>query len=111
MLHPGNYFHLYIGAQTNKGTLVAANLNSCITENSAGERLESFYTDNFPVVLYLRTLKEITEVESKELIQKGMSIGRPRGYSFSPDAFVYLLSLRIDIFGLIESRLAISVNQ
>ncbi len=111
MLHPRNYFHLYIGAITNKGRLVTVNLNSCITENSSGELIETFYSDHFSVKLHLRTLKDLTEEESKELIRKGMSIGRPRGYSFSPDAFVYLLSCSVDLFGLIEHRLAVSVNQ
>ena len=109
MLLPQDYFHLYIGADTNIGKLVSVNFNSCITKNSNGELVETAYSDHFPVKLHLRTLKQLTEAESKELIRKGLSIGRPRGYSFSPDAFVYLLSCHVDIFGLIENKLAISV--
>lgn len=111
MLHPRQYFHLYIGAETNSGRLVGASINSCTVIKSNGELTEVAYTNTFEVRLYLRRLKDLSKDESAELIRKGISIGRPRGYSFSPEAFVYLLSCRIDLFGLIESNLAIQMNE
>lgn len=111
MLHPRNYFHFYLGTNTNLGKLVGVKFDSCITENEAGELVETMFTEDFPLKLHLRTLKQLTEEESRELIRKGLSIGRPRGYSFSPEAFIFLLSCHVDIFGLIENRLAISLNQ
>lgn len=107
MLHPRNYFHFYIGAETNTGRLISSGLHSCTIERTGGGVIEQEYTDDFSVKLHLRTLKDLSNDESSELIRKGMSIGRPRGYSFSPEAFVYLLSRGIDLFGLIEYKLAI----
>ena len=111
MLHPRNYFHFYIGAQTDSGILVGAGINSCTIQTLDSGHIEMVYTDNFGVRLYLRTLQDLSRDESAELIRKGMSIGRPRGYSFSPEAFLYLLSCRIDLFGLIENNLAIHMKE
>jgi len=58
------------------------------------------------VVLYLRKIGDMTAQESKELIDKGFSIGRPSGYSFSNDAVLYLLSLFVDLFGMINAGVA-----
>lgn len=111
MLHPRNYFHFYIGVETNFGRLVSAGMNSCTIQKPRGEIVEAPYADDFSVRLHLRTLNDLSRDESAELIRKGMSIGRPRGYSFSPEAFVYLLFCRVDLFGLIENKLAIKMNE
>jgi hypothetical protein len=58
------------------------------------------------VVLYLRKLSDLTHEESVELINKGFNIGRPKGYSFSPDAFLFLITLHVDLFGLIQHGIA-----
>ena len=58
------------------------------------------------VFLYIRRLSDLTLEESNILIEKGMNIGRPQGYSYSPDAFIFLLGLHVDLFALIESGLA-----
>jgi hypothetical protein len=62
------------------------------------------------VFLYLRRLNELTVEQSKELTQKGLTLGRPNGYTFSNEAFLYLLSLSVDLFGLIGSGYAKNIN-
>lgn len=59
---------------------------------------------------YLRALADLTEEQSKQLIQEGLSIGRPYGYTFTGFGFVYLLSLRVDLFGLINSGFAKNIK-
>ena len=63
------------------------------------------------LLLYLRQLNDITEEQSKQLIEEGFSIGRPHGYTFSANGFLYLLSLSVDLFGLIKSGLACDITQ
>jgi len=58
------------------------------------------------VVLHLRKLSHLTDEESVDLIKKGFNIGRPKGYSFSPEAFLFLLTLHVDLFGLIQHGFA-----
>ncbi len=104
-----NYLHLYLGCNTTMGKLVGVKQNSCFTQLLTGEIIETGFTDKvFPVKPILRRMREMTEEESIELIKRGLSIGRPKGYSFSPDALSFLLSNQIDLFGLIDKGLAIS---
>ena len=106
---PANYLHLYLGCETTMGKLVIVNLHSCFTETNSGELVETKFTENpFPVKLIVKKLRELTDEESRELINRGISIGRPKGYSFSPDAFLFLLSCKVDLFGLMEYGLAVS---
>jgi len=58
------------------------------------------------VVLYLRKLSHLTHEESVDLIKNGFNIGRPKGYSFSPEAFLFLITLHVDLFGLIRHGFA-----
>ena len=58
------------------------------------------------IFLYLQHLNDLSEDQSKELIKLGLSIGRPNGYIFSNEAFLYLISLHVDLFGLINSGYA-----
>jgi hypothetical protein len=51
-------------------------------------------------------LSDLTHDESVELINKGFNIGRPKGYSFSSEAFMFLLTLNVDLFGLIQHGIA-----
>ena len=55
----------------------------------------------------LRRLRDLNSNEREELNKKGISIGQRKGHSFTPEAIYYLLSLKIDIFNLIEEGLAI----
>lgn len=59
----------------------------------------------------MRKFSDLTIDESTELNKRGISIGQRKGYTFTPDAIVYLLNLRIDLFNLIAAELAIDVNQ
>jgi len=58
------------------------------------------------VVLHLKKLSDLTREESVELINNGFNIGRPKGYSFSPEAFLFLVKLNVDLFGLIQHGFA-----
>jgi hypothetical protein len=64
------------------------------------------HASDFSIKPCLKRLNSLTESQSQELIHHGFSIGRPKGYSFPPDAFLYLLSLRVDLFGLIDAGMA-----
>jgi hypothetical protein len=100
------YIHLYIGCETNKGKFTGMVNNNLFIQHN-GEMLE--YGKEVlgkTVFLYLRKLRDITDEQSKELNKKGFNIGRPSGYTFSNDAFLFLLDLHVDLFGLINAGLA-----
>jgi hypothetical protein len=102
-----HYLAYYLGCQTNKGRLIGIYEKSVFTENPPGNIIEHDATrPEFFIQPLLKRLNDLSMEQSAELIKKGFSIGRPRGYSFSPDAFLYLLSLHVDLFGLIDSGLA-----
>jgi hypothetical protein len=105
------YLPFYLGCNSNKGKITGINQN-CISVQSAENNIIEYDIDNADFIIkpYLRNLHSLTKDESTQLINKGMNIGRPKGYSFHPDAFLYLLTMRIDIFGLIESGLAVDVD-
>jgi hypothetical protein len=102
------FLQLYIGCQTNKGRLIGIKNNSLFIESPAEKIIENYeiQTVGDCLFLYLRQLSDLTGEESVELINKGMNIGRPKGYSFSPEAFLFLLNLNVDLFGLINSGYA-----
>jgi hypothetical protein len=102
------YLQLYIGCNTSKGQLVGIKNNSLFIESSNRGIIEDYdiQTVGISLFLYLRQLSDLTEEESNELIKKGFSIGRPRGYSFSAEALLFLLTSNIDLFGLINSGYA-----
>ena len=95
---------LYLGCETNKGKFVGIRKDILLIET--GEKLiEEYASDNIGTTLFffLRKLNSLTSDESKQLIKEGFSIGRPHGYTFSNHGFLYLLSLNVDLFGLINS--------
>ena len=98
---------LYIGCETNKGKLVGVVNDSMFIQN-AEQTMNEFNKQLLgqSVFLYLKKLSDITDQQSQELNKKGFNIGRPSGYTFSNEAFLYLLSLHVDLFGLISSGLA-----
>jgi hypothetical protein len=106
-----DYLHLYLGCNTNLGQLVGVNEKSYFIRLENKEIIERAFNDEPQVKLFLRKISDLNIEESTELNKKGLSIGRPKGYSFSPDAILYLLSLRIDLFNLINKGLAIDINQ
>lgn len=106
------YLSFYIGCKTNKGILAGACDNSLFikTENEDIKTLEVESVGK-NLFLYLRPLSDLNAEEVKTLIEKGINIGRPKGYSFSPEAFIFLLSLHIDLFGLIKMGYAKELHQ
>lgn len=66
-----------------------------------GNTVEIFLGSKPDIQLFLRKISSLNIEESAELNRSGLNIGRPRGYSFLPNAILYLLSLRIDLFNLI----------
>jgi len=98
--------HFYIGCDTNKGKLVGVK-PACLLVQA--EEVISEYSTQFLgnlLFLYLQQLSDLTEAQSKELINRGIAIGRPNGYTFSNDGFFYLISLNVDLFGLINAGYA-----
>jgi len=105
------YLPFYIGCQTNLGRLTGLCPGKVFTESENGERQEhDSLAQGFQIKFFLRRLNSLSDDQSRQLIAKGFSIGRPKGYSFSPEAFLYLLSLHVDLFGLIDSGMAIDIS-
>jgi hypothetical protein len=103
---------LYIGCETNKGKLVGVVKDSLFIQNGEQSIREYKATSlGQTVFLQLKKLSDITDEQSQELNKKGFNIGRPSGYTFSNEAFLFLLSLRVDLFGLIGSGLAEDVTR
>jgi hypothetical protein len=99
----------YIGCQTSQGQLIGiSNELLLIKPKNAKGAIESYKIREVGsgVVLYLRKLSHLSHEESVELIKNGFNIGRPKGYSFSPEAFLFLLTLHVDLFGLIQHGFA-----
>jgi hypothetical protein len=98
---------LYIGCDTNQGKFIGIINNTLLiqTKEKQVEEYDQHLLGN-QLLLHLQFLSDITHEQSKELIKKGLSIGRPFGYSFSNYGFLYLLSLHVDLFGLINAGLA-----
>lgn len=101
----------YLGCRTNLGELIGIKENLVMTKSENGNIVEFDTEDDaFPVKLLLRKINSLSPEQSVELISKGFSIGRPTGYSFSPAAFLFLITLHVDLFGLIEKGLAVDLN-
>ena len=60
--------------------------------------------------LQLQHLNQLSEAQSKELINRGIAIGRPNGYTFSNEGFYYLITLNVDLFALINSGYAKNIH-
>ena len=104
-----NYLRLYIGAETNYGILSGINGSTCFITSKNGELIEKNVTDG-SIKLLLRKINSLTKKQSAELNEKGFSIGRPYGYTFTPEAILYLLKIHVDLFNLIERGLAIEID-
>lgn len=106
-----HYLTLYPGCHTNKGKLIGIRQHIVYTQSENGNITEHDTTNaEFFIKPILKKLRNLSGDESSELIKLGFSIGRPLGYSFSPNAFLFLLSLHVDLFGLIESGLATDID-
>ena len=107
-----DYIHLYLGCDTNKGKLVGINGSTCLMLSQSGEINPIDLNDtNLPIKPILRKFSDLSIHESTELNKRGISIGQRKGYTFTPGAIVYLLTLRIDLFNLIAEGLAIDLTQ
>jgi hypothetical protein len=106
------YIHFYIGCDTNKGKLVGVKHESLLVQAEGEQGIVEYDTELLgnDIFLYLQRLDDLSEGQSKELIKRGMAIGRPNGYTFSKEGFFYLISLNVDIFGLINSGYAKPIN-
>jgi hypothetical protein len=99
-----DYLHFYLGRNTNKGLLVGISMTSYYIDVN-GETIAIDKHESIKPIL--RTMRSLTADEIEQLHLKGLSIGQRKGFSFTPEAIVYLLSLGIDIFNLINEGLAI----
>lgn len=102
------YIHFYIGCNTNKGKLVGVKYNCLLIQDEDKQDVQEFDIDELGsnLFLYLQKLDSLSEEESKELIKKGLALGRPNGYTFSNESFFYLITLHVDLFGLINNGYA-----
>ena len=103
----GKCLHLYLGCNTNKGKFIGIKEDILLIQTKEDQK-EEYKIENVgnTLFLYLRQLSDLTDEQSNQLIKEGFSIGRPHGYTFSNFGFLYLLSLSVDIFGLIHSGFA-----
>ena len=102
--------HLYVGCETNKGKLIGTRNDILIIESASKTEEYNINTVGNIIFLYLKQLSDLSDGQSKQLIDEGISIGRPTGYTFSNYAFLYLLSLRVDLFGLINAGFALDIK-
>lgn len=105
------YLPFYLGCNSNQGKIMGINQNY-ISVQSAENKIIEYDIDNADFIIkpFLKNWRSLSTDEISELIKNGMNIGRPKGFSFSPDAFLYLLALQVDIFGLIRSGLAVDIE-
>ena len=103
--------HLYLGCSTNKGKIIGIRKDILFIE-LPDKSIEEYDIRNVgnTLFLYLRQLNDLTDEQSKQLIHEGLSIGRPYGYTFTNHGFLYLLSLSVDLFGLINTGFAKDVK-
>lgn len=106
------YIHFYIGCDTSKGKLVGIKHELLLIQAEGEQDIVEYDTTLLgnSIFLYLLRLDDLSEEQSKELIKRGIAIGRPNGYSFSNEGFFYLISLNVDLFGLIHSGYARPIN-
>jgi hypothetical protein len=103
--------HLYLGCTTNKGVFVGIRDKAIFIQTSDNLTEEYCIQDiGKTVFLYLRLISNLTNEQSKQLITEGLVIGRPHGYTFTSYGFLYLLSLNVDLFGLINRGVAQELN-
>ena len=106
------YIHFYIGCSTNRGKLIGVKPDCLLVRAEGEDDITEYHTQLLgnSVFLYLQQLNDLSELQSKELIKRGIAIGRPNGYTFSNEGFMYLICLHVDLFGLIRSGYAKNFN-
>lgn len=111
MLRIEHYLPYYLGCNTDKGKLMGIVGNVLVIQSGDGTISEYNIEKDVLIRPILKRLNRISADQSSELLEMGFSIGRPHGYSFSPSAFLFLTGLHVDLFGLIESGLAIDMDK
>jgi hypothetical protein len=101
----------YIGCDTNKGKLIGVNKEMLLIQADSEIIEYNIEVLGKSLFLLLQQLSDLSEDESKELIQRGIAIGRPNGYTFSSEGFLYLTSLNVDLFGLVRSGYAVPIKE
>ena len=108
----GNYLRFYIGCNTSQGILLGIRKDILFIQSEQASFQEYSINDvGNTLFLYLRELRDLTPEQRKQLIEEGIVIGRPYGYTFTSQAFLYLCSLSIDLFGLINAGYAKDLQQ
>jgi hypothetical protein len=105
------YIHFYIGCDTNKGKLIGIKQKWLIVQSEDGLSEYDIEDLGVSLFLHLQHLNQLSETQSKELINRGIAIGRPNGYTFSNEGFYYLITLNVDLFGLIKSGYAKNIHK
>ena len=98
----------YLGCNTSKGWFIGFYNEIIVVEDNELKKYYSLTNLGKEIFLYLRELKDLKDEESKILIDKGLAIGRPYGYTFTNFAFLYLIELHVDIFGFIKEGFALN---
>ena len=101
------YLHFYIGCSTNQGLFVGIRKDILFiqTHQDSIEEYDIKALGN-TLFLYLQQLSDLSMEQSKQLIENGLVIGRPHGYAFTNQAFLYLISVSVDLFGLVNAGYA-----
>lgn len=103
----GKYLRFYIGCNTSQGIFLGIKTDILFIQADRESIVEHRIKDvGNTLFLYLSHLSDLTTEQSKQLIKEGLVIGRPHGYTFTNHAFLYLLSLSVDLFGLINAGYA-----
>ena len=104
--------HLYIGCETNLGQLVGVKNNLLLIKAKETQTISEYEMQliGTSIFLHLQLLDDLSDEQRKEVIKKGINIGRPAGYTFSNAAFLFLLSLNVDLFGFIKAGYAKNIN-
>jgi hypothetical protein len=105
------YINFYIGCDTNKGKLIGVKQKCLIVQGEDGITEYDIEDLGVSLFLHLQQLNQLSEAQSKELINRGIAIGRPNGYTFSNEGFYYLITLNVDLFGLIKSGYAKNIHE
>lgn len=102
------YVQLYIGCQTSAGKLIGVNQELLFILSPVDDLVQTFHVNSLGTTLFLhlKQLNDLNYEQSNELIKRGFNVGRPKGYAFSPEAFIFLLTLYVDLFGLTSSGFA-----
>ena len=105
------YINFYIGCDTNKGKLIGVKQKCLIVQGEDGITEYDIEDLGVSLFLHLQQLNQLSEAQSKELINRGIAIGRPNGYTFSNEGFYYLITLNVDLFGMIKCGYAKNIHE